>query len=169
MPMTDGLSPNSPTALRTVLQENLDDMLNVIDAMTPEELDARLDEDCWSAREILLHVIHSERWLQPQLLAIRHAVAPALSVPPDDSVTLPSPDAGPDLNELRWALNAVREGTERLLDGLSPQQLREPANLPGDEVGDDASVDVSFRTMLLTAADHQLFHVRQLQQTLGRR
>lgn len=167
--MTDAASPNNPVALRLVLQENLDEMLTVIDAMAPGEIDARLDGDSWSVREILLHVIHSERWLQPQLLAIRRTVAPALSVPPDDSVTLPSPDTEPDLNELRWALNAVREGTERLLDGLSAAQLREPADLPIDEAGDDASVDVSFRTMLLTAADHQLFHVRQLQQTLGRR
>jgi uncharacterized damage-inducible protein DinB len=167
--MTDAPSPNNPTALRMVLQENLDEMVAVIDAMTAGEIDARLDEENWSVREILLHVIHSERWLQPQLLAIRRTVAPGLSIPPDDSVTLPSPDAEPDINELRWALNAVREGTDRLLDGLSADQLREPADVPVGETGDDASVDVSFRTMLLTAADHQLFHVRQLQQTLGRR
>ena len=167
--MTDPLSPNHPNALRIVLQENLDEMLTVVDAMTPDEIDTRLDDGSWSVREILLHVIHSERWLQPQLLAIRRAVAPALNVPLDDGLALPSPDADPDVNELRWALNAVREGTERLLDGLSAEQLREPADVPVDEGGDDATVDVSFRTMLLTAADHQLFHVRQLQQTLGRR
>ncbi len=169
MRMTDALSPNDPNALRLVLQENLDEMLTVVDAMTPDEIDVRLDEDSWSVREILLHVIHSERWLQPQLLAIRRAVAPALNVPLDDGLALPSPDTDPDVNELRWALNAVREGTERLLDGLSAEQLREPEDVPVDETGDDETVDVSFRTMLLTAADHQLFHVRQLQQTLGRR
>ena len=167
--MTDVLSPNNPNALRMVLEENLGEMLTVIDAMTPDEIDARLDDDSWSIREILLHVIHSERWLQPQLLAIRRTVAPALSVPVDDGLALPSPDTDPDVNELRWALNAVREGTERLLDGLSAAQLREPADVPVEEAGDDATVDVSFRTMLLTVADHQLFHVRQLQQTLGRR
>ena len=167
--MTESPSANDPTALRTVLQENLSEMLTVIDAVTPDELDARLDDDSWSVREILLHVIHSERWLQPQLMAIRRTVAPALNVPVDDGLALPSPDTEPDINELRWALNAVREGTERLLDGLSAQHLREPADVPVDEVGDDGTVDVSFRTMLLTAADHQLFHVRQLQQTLGRR
>ncbi|MCZ6544343.1 MAG: hypothetical protein O6913_01380, partial [Chloroflexi bacterium] len=77
---------------------------------------------------------------------------------------LPDPTTEPDLNELRWAINAVREDTERLLDGLTPAQLREPANIV---VAEDV-IDLSFRTMILTVADHQLFHVRQIARTLDR-
>ena len=80
-------------------------------------------------------------------------------------VQLPEPEHLPDQNELRWAVGAVRAETERLLDGMSAEQLREPANLALDE----DTIDMSFRTMLLTAADHQLFHVRQIERTLGRR
>ncbi len=155
---------NDPDALAAVLQENLAEMLAVVDGMTPQELDARLGPEEWSVREILLHVVQAERWLQPQLLDLRRAVAPALPLPPAGAAALPEAEHNPDINELRWALGAVREETRRLLQGLSPEQLREPANL-GE--GEDA-VDISFRTMLLTAADHQLFHVRQIQRTLGR-
>ena len=79
-------------------------------------------------------------------------------------VTLLDTEANADLNELRWVLNAVREDTLRLLQGLVPAQLREPANV---EVAEEL-VDISFRTMVLTAADHQLFHARQIARTLGR-
>ena len=40
--------------------------------------------------------------------------------------------------------------------------MREPANV---EVAGEL-IDFSFRTMILTAADHQLFHVRQIAATL---
>lgn len=59
----------------------------------------------------------------------------------------------------------MREETLALLRGMTARQLREPANL----LLDDDVIDLSFRTMLLTAADHQLFHVRQIERTLGRR
>ncbi len=114
-------------------------------------------------REILLHVIHSERWLHPQLMLLRRAVAPQLTVPRVGGVNLPDTESGSSLPELRWALTSVREDTERLLADLSADQLREPANLELDgEV-----LDMSLRTIALTAADHQLFHVRQIQRTLG--
>ncbi len=158
-------SANEPEGLRAVLGENLAELTDLLDAIGPADLDARLGAEEWSVREIMLHVLHSERWLQPQLLELRRAVAPALPQPPADAVALPEPAHTPDLNELRWAVGAVRAETERLLDGMSAAQLREPANLPIE--GD--VVDASFRTMLLTAADHQLFHVRQIQRTLGSR
>ena len=123
----------------------------------------RLSPNEWSVREILLHVIHSERWLQPQLMLLRREVAPQLAIPRVGGVTLPDTESEASLAELRWALTSVREDTERLLGDLSPDQLREPANLELDgEV-----LDMSLRTIALTAADHQLFHVRQIQSTLG--
>ena len=123
----------------------------------------RLSPNEWSVREILLHVIHSERWLQPQLMLLRREVAPQLAIPRVGGVTLPGTESEASLPELRWALTSVREDTERLLGDLSADQLREPANLELDgEV-----LDMSLRTIALTAADHQLFHVRQIQSTLG--
>ena len=123
----------------------------------------RLSPNEWSVREILLHVIHSERWLQPQLMLLRREVAPQLAIPRVGGVTLPDTESEASLPELRWALTSVREDTERLVGDLSADQLREPANLELDgEV-----LDMSLRTIALTAADHQLFHVRQIQSTLG--
>ena len=123
----------------------------------------RLSPNEWSVREILLHVIHSERWLQPQLMLLRREVAPQLAIPRVGGVTLPDTESEASLPELRWALTSVREDTERLLGDLTADQLREPANLELDgEV-----LDMSLRTIALTAADHQLFHVRQIQSTLG--
>ncbi len=160
--MTPTSAANEPEALRAVLRENLTELLEAIDAMAPEALDLRLAPGEWNVREILLHVIHAERWLQPQLLELRALVAADLPAPASEPLTLPDPTSEPAIDELRWALTAVREDTERLVDGVSPAQLREPANV-GD--GEDA-IDVSLRTMVLTAADHQLFHLRQLQRTL---
>ena len=163
--LANGSAANHAAALRAVLRENMAELIVVIDALAPAELDHQLSEEEWTVREILLHVIHAERWMQPQMLDLRRSVAPMLPMPPSDPVTLPDPTAMPDLSELRWGMGAVREETERLLNGLTPAQLREPAMLGDDE---DA-VDISFRTLLLTLADHQLFHVRQIQHTLGGR
>ncbi len=96
-------------------------------------------------------------------MLLRREVAPELPVPRIGGVTLPDTESDASLPELRWALTSVREDTERLLDDLSPDHLREPANLELD--GD--VLDMSLRTIALTAADHQLFHVRQIQRTLG--
>ena len=145
------------------LDENFDDLRRLLDRLLDEQLDARLAPPEWSVREILLHLIHSERWIQPQLLLLRRAVAPQLLVPQVGGITLPDTEANPSLAELRWGLTAVRDDTMRLLERLTHNQLREPANMELD--GD--IVDTSIRTLAFTAADHQLFHVRQIQRTLG--
>ncbi len=145
------------------LDENFTDLRSLLDRLADDQLDARLAPSEWSVREILLHLIHSERWIQPQLLLLRRSVAPQLSVPQVGGVTLPDTEADASLAELRWGLTAVREDTVRLLARLSHDQLREPANMELD--GD--IVDTSIRTLAFTAADHQLFHVRQIQRTLG--
>ena len=145
------------------LGESFADMSGVLDRCREDLLDSRLTPAEWSVREILLHVVHSERWLHPQLLLLRREVAPQLAMPRVGGVTLPDTDAEASLPELRWALTSVREDSERLLADLTPAQLREPANLELDgEV-----LDMSLRTVALTLADHQLFHVRQIQRTLG--
>ncbi len=96
-------------------------------------------------------------------MLLRREVAPQLPIPPVGGVNLPDTESQALLPELRWALTSVREDTERLLSDLSADQLREPANIELD--GD--VLDMSLRTIALTAADHQLFHVRQIQRTLG--
>lgn len=145
------------------LNENFAELRDLLDRLLDEQLDVRLAPPEWSVREILLHLIHSERWIQPQLLLLRRAVAPQLPVPQVGGVTLPDTEANASLAELRWAITAVREDTIRLLNRLSHDQLREPANMELD--GD--IVDTSIRTLAFTAADHHLFHVRQIQRTLG--
>lgn len=145
------------------LAQNFEELRTLLDACSDERLDERLGPAEWSVREILLHVVHSERWLHPQLMLLRREVAPQLPIPPVGGVNLPDTESEASLPELRWALTSVREDTERLLADLSSDQLREPANIELD--GD--VLDMSLRTIALTAADHQLFHVRQIQRTLG--
>ena len=160
---------NDPAAIATVLRENLAELTATIDRLAPADLERRLAPEEWSVREILLHVIHAERWLQPQLAGLRLTVAPERAVSPSDPISLPAPDSPADVNELRWALNAVREDTDRLLAGLEPAQLREPGIVEVGEGAEDVAgegVDISMRTLLLTVADHQLFHVRQLERVL---
>ena len=163
--MSEEPSANAPEAVLGVLRDNFEELRGLLDSLELDDLDRRLAEHEWSVREILLHVLHAERWLHPQLLELRRAVAPAGALPAAGGVRLPDSEADPDLNELRWALGSVREDTERLVQGLGVAQLREPANV---EI-DGETVDLSLRTMVLTAADHQLFHVRQIERTLGRR
>ncbi len=135
----------------------------MLDACSDDRLSERLAPNEWSVREILLHVVHTERWLHPQLMLLRREVAPQLSIPRVGGVTLPDTQSEASLPELRWALTSVREDTERLIADLTSDQLREPANIELD--GD--VLDMSLRTIALTVADHQLFHVRQIQRTLG--
>ncbi len=155
---------NRPEAIALVLRETLAELNALVAVMATDELEMRAAPDEWSVREILLHVIHAERWVQPQLLELRLAVDLEGESPAIGGVTMPDTEANADLNELRWALNVVREDTLRLLEGLVPAQLREPANV---EVADEL-IDISFRTMVLTVADHQLFHVHQIARTLRR-
>jgi uncharacterized damage-inducible protein DinB len=162
--MSGPASANDPAALRAVLAENLAELTALLDGVSTADLDARLSDDEWSVREIVLHLLHAERWLLPQFIELRRAVAPGLALPPSHVVALPTLEQRPEENELRWAVRAVRAETEALLDGMTARQLREPANVSVD----GETVDLSFRTMLLTAADHQLFHVRQIERTLGR-
>ena len=149
--------------VQAALAENFGELRALLDLCSDDSLGQRLTPAEWSVREILLHLVHSERWLHPQLMLLRREVAPGLAVPRVGGVTLPDTETDASLPELRWALTSVREDTERLLDGLSGAQLREPANIELD--GD--VLDMSLRTLALTAADHQLFHVRQIQRTLG--
>ncbi len=159
---------NDPVAIAAVLAENLTELTATVERLTPSDLDRRLAPEEWSVREVLLHVIHAERWLQPQLAKLREAMAPDRAALLSDSIRLPAADSAADVNELRWAVNAVREDTRRLLEGLEPAQLREPGIVEVAGEAEDApqGVDVSIRTLLLTIADHQLFHVRQLERIL---
>lgn len=149
--------------MQGALAENFEELRSLLDACSDDRLGERLSPSEWSVREILLHLVHSERWLHPQLMLLRREVAPQLPIPRVGGVTLPDTESDVSLPELRWALTSVREDTERLLADLHPNQLREPANIALD--GD--VLDMSLRTIALTAADHQLFHVRQIQRTLG--
>lgn len=150
--------------LAAELRANFEALGGLLDQLGEDDLARRLAPGEWSVAEILLHLVHAERWLQPQLLELRRAVAPALAVPGIGGVTLPDTESKLSVAELRWAGAAVREDTLRLLDGLERRQLREPANISVDgEV-----IDLSLRTMALTVADHQLFHLRQIERTLGR-
>lgn len=169
---TGGVTANDPSVssvnayriVQSALRENFDDLRALLDAIGDGDLTRRLTPEDWNVREILLHVVHTERWLQPQLMELRRVVAPALALPMVGGVTLPDSESEASLAELRWALTSVREDTERLLSDLTPSQLREPGNL---EI-DGETLDLSLRSMALTAADHQLTHVRQIQRTLGR-
>ena len=151
-------------AVLAELRANLQALGALLDSLSEDDLQRQLAPDEWSVAQILLHLIHAERWLQPQLLELRRAVAPALPVPSIGGITLPDTESKLSLAELRWAAAAVREDTLRLLDGLDSAQLREPANVSVD--GD--IIDLSLRTMALTVADHQLFHLRQIERTLGK-
>ena len=151
-------------AVLAELRANLQALGALLDSLSEDDLQRRLTPNEWSVAQILLHLVHAERWLQPQLLELRRAVAPALPVPSIGGVTLPDTESRLSLAELRWAAAAVREDTLRLLDGLDSAQLREPANVSVD--GD--IIDLSLRTMALTVADHQLFHLRQIERTLGK-
>ena len=151
-------------AVLAELRANLQALGALLDSLSEDDLQRQLAPNEWSVAQILLHLIHAERWLQPQLLELRRAVAPALPVPSIGGITLPDTESKLSLAELRWAAAAVREDTLRLLDGLDSAQLREPANVSVD--GD--IIDLSLRTMALTVADHQLFHLRQIERTLGK-
>ena len=151
-------------SLLAELRANFDALAALLDGLSEDELGQRLAPGEWSVGEILLHVVHAERWMQPQLLELRRAVAPAAAVPRVGGVTLPDTESTLSVAELRWAVTAVREDTVRLISGLDGRQLREPANVSVD--GD--VLDLSLRTTALMVADHQLFHVRQIERTLGR-
>ena len=141
-----------------------DELLALLDAVPEDALGSRLAEGEWSVREIVLHAVHSERFLHPAMLELRRSVAPALPIPRTGGVTLPDTEAEAGAAELRWALTSVRGDTERLFDGLGPDQLREPAEVDfGEEI-----FEMSLRTLAFTLADHQLFHLRQIERTLGR-
>ncbi len=154
-----------PAAVLAELRTNFDALGRLLDELGEAELGRRLAAGEWSVAEIVLHLVHAERWLQPQLLELRRAVAPAAPVPRVGGVTLPDTESRPSAAELRWALTAVRGDTVRLIADLDRRQLREPANI----LVDDELIDVSLRTSALTVADHQLFHLRQIERTLGRR
>ena len=150
------------------LRANFEALGALLDQLAEDDLARRLAPQEWSVAEILLHLVHAERWLQPQLLELRRAVAPASAVPSIGGVTLPDTESRLSVAELRWAGAAVREDTVRLIDGLDRRQLREPANISLDGSSDGEVIDLSLRTMALTIADHQLFHLRQIERTLGR-
>ena len=117
---------NRPDAIAVVLRENLAELNSLLATVATEELDTRSAPDEWSVREILLHVIHAERWTQPQLLELRRAVDPDGETPAIGGVTLPDTEANADLNELRWSLtNALRHGNTNLDQPGLAEHLRQ--------------------------------------------
>ena len=83
--MSGPASANDPAALRAVLAENLAELTALLDGVSGADLDVRLGDGEWSVREIVLHLLHAERWLLPQLTELRRAVAPGLPLPPPTS------------------------------------------------------------------------------------
>ena len=165
LPIEATLAAVSDPAIDAALTQIRDALLALLDGVSEPELGRRLADGEWSVREIILHAVHSERFLHPAMLELRRAVAPALPIPRTGGVTLPDTEAEASAAELRWALTAVREDTERLMSALAVEQLREPAEV---DFGEDV-FEMSLRTMAFTIADHQLFHLRQIERTLGRR
>ena len=68
---------NDASAVAAVLRENLAELNELLSGVAPDQLDLRAAPGEWSVREIVLHIIHAERWTQPQLLEIRQAVDPS--------------------------------------------------------------------------------------------
>ena len=95
------VSANDPAALRAVLAENLAELTALLDGVSGADLDVRLGDGEWSVREIVLHLLHAERWLLPQLTELRRAVAPGLPLRPPDVVALPTIEELKEENELR--------------------------------------------------------------------
>ena len=158
------MSEMADSQVLAALAEIRDELSAALDGISEADLASRLGEGEWSVREILLHAVHSERFLHPAMLELRRSVAPALPIPRTGGVTLPDTESEASAAELRWALASVREDTERLLGSLTTEQLREPAEA---DFGEEA-FEMSLRTMAYTITDHQLFHLRQIERTLGR-
>ena len=65
---------NDPNQLRALLAENLAELSALLGGLNGTDLDTRLGDEEWSVREILLHLLHAERWLLPQWVTWRGRV-----------------------------------------------------------------------------------------------
>ena len=105
------------------MRSTLDEMLAFLDDIDPEKADYRYAEGKWSVKELLQHVIDTERIFSYRALCI--ARGETQSLPGfDENVYASNADvSGKSLKELKEELLSVRESVFMMFRGFTSEML----------------------------------------------
>jgi hypothetical protein len=106
----------SKAELLQALRASRDEVLSIVRAMTPEQLEEGRYEGGWNGREILAHIASIE-WTYPRLVDIaREAGAPRGASPPGEPATRSMRGGNDAYNERQVARRAHRSVAELLTE-----------------------------------------------------
>jgi uncharacterized damage-inducible protein DinB len=113
----------------TVLRQNLTDTIAFFEAMPEQKLDYRYAEGKWTAKEVFLHIIDTERVFSYRgLAAVRGDASPHYRM--DEELYARNVDVSRrSMASLISEFEAVRASTERLYEQVSDEQGKSICNI----------------------------------------
>ncbi len=139
------------------LESSRKQLFQAIQGFTEEEFHARPDEESWSASEVMMHLLASERRMRDR---VREALGQAVAVrptPPEEERRAEA-EAGRQapVPQLVHGLLAERRETSILIESLGAEELSRPASHP--DLG-----TVSVGRVLERIAEHEREHAEQIE------
>jgi hypothetical protein len=141
------------------LDQQLADTLILLRSLSEQHGDFRYEPGKWSVREVLGHMIDTERIMSYRALRIaRNDRTPIEGFEQDDYVKYGA-FAGRSVSNLGREFEQVRRATISLFRNLEPEAWT--------RVGNASKVDISVRALAYIIAGHELHHKRVLKEKYG--
>jgi uncharacterized damage-inducible protein DinB len=132
------------------LEEGLDDVIQFLESIPSEKLEYRYQENKWTIKEIILHIIDTERIFSYRALRIaREDMTPLAGYEQNDYVP-PSKANRLSLDALISDYKAVRAATISLYKNLDAEML--------ENIGDANGNAMSARVAFCILAGHEIHH-----------
>jgi len=109
--------------LSETMRSSLEEMVDFLDSITPDKADYRYAEEKWSVKELLQHMIDTERIFSYRALCIargEHQSLPGF----DEKIYAKNADvSGKSLKELKEEMLTVRESVYMMFRGFNDEML----------------------------------------------
>lgn len=161
-PQTGDFAPNFHTYIDlvpegdivTLLTQAKTKVIALLQALPPEKWDFRYAEGKWSVREMLLHIIDTERIFTYRALRIaRNDQTPLPGFEQDDYVPFSNAN-NRSWNSLIAEYEAVREATIQLFKNFTPEMWQ--------HTGTSSNKHISVLALAYVTAGHEIHHLNVL-------
>lgn len=113
-----------------LLRQNSIDTVTFFEKIPGEKLDYKYAEDKWTVKEVLMHVIDTERVFSYRALAAARGDNLTLHQRMDEEIYAKNVEVSHRaLNSLLSEFNAVRSSTECLFENMTDAQSKRPCNI----------------------------------------
>lgn len=137
--------------LNTILKKQLSESQQFFNSVPKEKYDYKYAEGKWSIKEVLQHIIDTERVFSYRALAFSRKDVNVLPSFDEKNYLANANSAVKEWNDLVDEFTAVRKSTQLLFNSFSTKQL--------DSVGKASDYEMNARAMGFTIAGHIAHHL----------